>query len=405
MDKYQRHTEEALKLYNDGYSQRQICKLLTQLHGSKFDQSHLGKALRSHPGYKPRSFRGGDNISNQKPMPDWYREDKIEKQIEENGLTVGAGVDWKHAWLKDKNGASIFVRNSTEVVSFDEMRNDLMLSMKEYAPKFTPIKRKAVHDPHLLVIDPADLHVGKLADPFDTRDTYNHEIAIERALEGIDGILQKASGFPIEKILFVVGSDILHVDSKSNTTTSGTPQDVSQKWYRSYLMARDLYIRIVETLMLVADVHIQYNPDNHAYHSGFMLVDSLYCWFRESKNITWNIDMTHRKYYKYGNSLIGTSHGDSGKMEQLPLAMSLEAKDYWADCKYYYWYLEHIHHRQYYKFMAGKDTQGVSIEFLRSASGTDSWHAQNIYANNFKAIEAFIHHKENGQIAKFTHLF
>ena len=92
-------------------------------------------------------------------------------------------------------------------------------------------------------------------------------------------------------------------------------------------------------------------------------------------------------------------------MDKLPLSMSLEAKEYWSQCRYYYWYLEHIHHKQYYKFLAGKDNQGVSVEFLRSPSGTDSWHSQKQFANNFKAIEAFIHSKEHGQVARLTHLF
>ncbi len=49
--------------------------------------------------------------------------------------------------------------------------------------------------------------------------------------------------------------------------------------------------------------------------------------------------------------------------------------------------------------------QGVSIEYLRSPSGTDSWHAKNQYANNLKAIEGFVHSKEHCQIARITHLF
>lgn len=327
---------------------------------------------------------------------------QFQKALADNAFDLPYVI--KHGWLKTKE-ASIFIKNNAEVVSFDEMREDLIEELKEYSPSFKKIARKPITDPHCLVIDPADLHIGKLADPFDTGDTYNHEIAIQRATEGIAGILDKAAGFKFDQIVFIVGSDVLHVDSKNNATTAGTPQDVSQKWYRNYLQARDLYIAIIEMLLPIADVHIQYNSSNHDYVSGFMLVDSIYCWFRKCKNMTFNIDMLPRKYFKYGNSLIGTSHGDNRNMDQLPLAMGLEAKELWSQCKYYYWYLEHIHHKQFYKFMMGKDMQGVSIEFLRSASGTDSWHKHNLYANNLKAIEAFIHSKEHGQIARLTHLF
>mgnify|MGYP003331832918 CR=1 FL=1 len=57
------------------------------------------------------------------------------------------------------------------------------------------------------------------------------------------------------------------------------------------------------------------------------------------------------------------------------------------------------------KFKSGKDYQGVTVEYLRSPSGTDSWHHRNGYQHAPKAIEAFIHSKNFGQVARLTHLF
>ena len=290
-------------------------------------------------------------------------------------------------------------------MSFDQMRDNMRDELKKYTPNFKKLKRGVVKDPHLLVIEIADLHIGKLCDPGDAGDTYDHNIACKRAVEGVEGLLAKASGFPIDKILLPIGNDVLHVDNEKNTTTGGTGQDVSQKWYKNFTLARKLYIHIIERLLSVADVHIVHNMSNHDYVSGYMLADAVWCWFHKSKNITWDIDASHRKYFKYGKSLIGTTHGDGGKMDSLPLSMSMEAKDYWASCDYYYWYLKHLHHKQKYKFSAGQDMQGVSIEYLRSPSGTDSWHSKNQYANNIKAVEGFIHSKKLGQIARLTHLF
>ena len=44
-----------------------------------------------------------------------------------------------------------------------------MLEMQEHSPKYETIKRERIDDPHLLVIDIADLHIGKLADEFDLK--------------------------------------------------------------------------------------------------------------------------------------------------------------------------------------------------------------------------------------------
>ena len=100
--------------------------------------------------------------------------------------------------------------------------------------KYEKIRRQNYSLPCLLVIDPADIHVGKLASSFETGEDYNTQIAVQRVREGVDGILHKASGFNIEKIVFVAGNDILHIDTPKRTTTSGTPQDTDGMWYDNF---------------------------------------------------------------------------------------------------------------------------------------------------------------------------
>jgi hypothetical protein len=56
-----------------------------------------------------------------------------------------------------------------------------------------------------LVIDIADLHIGKLASAFEVGEDYNCQIAVKRAKDGMQGILNKSQGFKIDKILFVAG--------------------------------------------------------------------------------------------------------------------------------------------------------------------------------------------------------
>ena len=47
------------------------------------------------------------------------------------------------------------------------------------------IKREKIGEPHLMIIDIADLHIGKLAVQSVSNDTYNMDIAYERAVEGV----------------------------------------------------------------------------------------------------------------------------------------------------------------------------------------------------------------------------
>jgi len=331
-----------------------------------------------------------------------YTPSVFEEKLEQSNFNVNS--KWSHGWLKTKE-ASIFIKNKEGIISFDEMRAKFITEMSEYSPAYKKVKRKDITEKHLLVIDIADLHIGKLADKSETGDSYNSDIGVKRALEGVNGILSKAKGFPIDKILFIIGNDVLHIDNANKSTTSGTTQDVDGMWYKNYEIARDLYINIIETLITVADVHVVHNPSNHDYISGFMLADSVYCWFRNHKNVSFDVSNAHRKYFIYGKNLIGSSHGDGAKMADMPLLMANEAPLQWANTFYRYIYLHHIHHKDVTKFKSGKDYQGVTVEYLRSPSGTDSWHHRNGYQHAPKAIEAFIHNKQFGQCARLTHLF
>jgi hypothetical protein len=332
----------------------------------------------------------------------YYKPNIFQAKLNEAEFTSDS--DWSHGWLKTK-GASIFIKNKQGIISFDEMRSKFITEMSQYSPSYKKYKRAEIKDKHLLVIDIADLHIGKLADYSETGDKYNSKIAIERALKGVQGILNKAKGFPLDKILFIIGNDVLHIDNSTRSTTAGTGQDVDGMWYKNYTDARDLYINIIEMLVTVADVHIIHNPSNHDYVSGFMLADSIYCWFRKHKNISFNITNKHRKYFVYGKNLIGSSHGDGAKMQDMPLLMANEAPLQWANTLYRYVYLHHIHHKDVTKFKSGKDYQGVTVEYMRSPSGTDSWHHRKGYQHAPKAIEAFIHSKDYGQCARLTHIF
>ena len=308
----------------------------------------------------------------------------------------------KHLWVKNKQ-SSVFVKNpnfvQAEIATVSQLREDLIKDLQEYAPKFQRLERIANKDSYLLVIDPADIHIGKLCSAFESGETYNNQIAVQRVLEGVKGILQKVSSFNIDKILFIGGNDILHIDSPLRTTTSGTPQDTDGMWHTNFLIAKQLYVDVLEMLLTVADVHFTFNPSNHDYTNGFFLAQVVETYFKECKNITFDTSIAHRKGFKYFNNLIGTTHGDGAKQMDLPLLMAVEFPVEWSQTKHRYIYTHHVHHK------TSKDYAGITIESLRSPSGTDSWHHRNGYQHAPKAVEAFLHCKINGQIARITHIF
>ena len=277
--------------------------------------------------------------------------------------------------------------------------------IENHSPHYPSIKRKIKLNNHLLVINPADIHIGKYANHIETGDGYNVEIACERVLEGLQGLIDKSKGFEVDRVLFCVGNDILHIDNVYNTTTAGTNQDVDGKWWEHFEIALALYVKCVEILREIAPVDVIHSMSNHDYQSGFHLAHALKSWFRNDSEVTFDISVAHRKYYKYGKNLIGLEHGDGAKMANLPLTMAQERPLLWSETTHRYWYLHHLHHKVKHKWLDAKDFIGVTVEYMRSPSGTDSWHSRKGYVGVPRAVEGFLHQKDSGQVARLVHYF
>lgn len=373
--KYDHLESEIERLHLDGKNKTEIANVIN----SKNDNKYSLEGLR----WKVKSYLKSRELKANNPA--------LAQECETIGIPI---ENVNHGWYKGKHWSLHF---KGEERNLAEVLQETIEEIKNYAPVYPLIEYPKHNEGHLLVIDPADIHIGKLCKAFETGDEYNHQIAIQRVKDGVVGILNKAKGYDIDQILFVVGNDILHVDTAKSTTTSGTVQDSELMWYDAFKIAQKLLIECIEMLCTVAPVHVQYDPSNHDYLSGFMLAQSLEAWFRNSA-VTFNVGIAHRKYFKYESNLIGTSHGDGAKETDLPLLMAHESPD-WNNCKHRYFYIHHIHHKK------SKDYMSVCVEALRSPSGTDGWHHRNGYQHAPKAIEGFIHHKKHGQVARLTHLF
>lgn len=312
----------------------------------------------------------------------------------------------RNMWIKTQNkeglNFSVLAKNPNFVdekeIDYNLLKSEIIKELQNYIPKYPTIERVENDNKRLFVFDPADIHIGKLCSSFEVGEDYNNQIAVQRVLNGCKGILNEINTDTIDKVLFVIGNDVLHIDNAKRTTTSGTPQDTDGMWHTNFLIAKQLYVDIVEILMSVADVHVVYNPSNHDYTNGFFLAQVIETHFRDCKNVTFDTTIAHRKYFTYGKNLIGTTHGDGAKAQDLPLLMAHESKD-WVNCKHRYIYSHHMHHK------ISKDYMSVCVETLRSPSGTDSWHHRNGYEFAPKAVEGYIHDKEHGQLQRLTFIF
>jgi|TARA_R110002020_G_scaffold134524_3_gene300274 hypothetical protein len=328
----------------------------------------------------------------------------LDIHLDERGIKKKDVVSVKH-WqsASGEYRFSIVTKEDLDVEKQDILEGVSNL-IETHSPYYKKVRRKKGCN-HLLVVNPADIHIGKYANELETGSEYDVETACMRVIEGLEGLIAKSQGFGIERILFCIGNDVLHIDNVYNTTTKGTRQDVDGKWWMHFEFALGLYVKCVEILREIAPVDVVHSMSNHDYQSGFHLAHALKSWFRKDSEVSFDISVAYRKYYKYGKNLIGLEHGDGAKMDNLPLLMAQEKPEMWSETEYRYWYLHHLHHKIKHKWRDAKDFIGVTVEYMRSPSGTDSWHKRKGYCGVPKAVEGFLHEKSSGQVARLVHYF
>lgn len=334
---------------------------------------------------------------------------------------------WKIVKDENGNGFSLFVKNpkTGEKQSITDMVRDAISEIHVSKPLKLQ-KRPAMSGENLLVIDLADVHFLKLAVKTETGYEYNRDIARHRVVEGTKALLRKAAPMGIGRILFVMGNDILHVDNPRATTTSGTYQDTEGTVFQGYKDAAVALTEAIAACAEVAQVDLIHCMSNHDWLIGWALTQTVAAAFRDTAvNVTdYNISENHRKYYRFGNNLLGLTHGDGAKEEKLYSLMVDEARQHIGECKNLYWYLHHVHHkdrkmRGQFPYLKEKDHIGMTaiysghtrvegthlnIEYVRSPSAPDGWHDRNGYVNR-QAVEAFVHHPFDGQTTRITEWF
>ena len=109
-------------------------------------------------------------------LVDRYRSDKKAQSLLK-GECDAAGIDVNsvsHYWYKSQK-FSIFAKPNE--FTKDEFLNSIEELISNYSPSYPQIDYPKKQDGHLLIINPADVHIGKYADALETGDEYNVEIA------------------------------------------------------------------------------------------------------------------------------------------------------------------------------------------------------------------------------------
>ena len=282
----------------------------------------------------------------------------------------------------------------------------IIARMDEHSPKYGAFKiRKQPIDPHMLELDLFDIHFGKLAWAPETGSNYDLRIAERVYKNALRDLLDRSAGFNIDKILIPIGNDFFHIDNGTNTTTSGTPQDVDgrlEKIVEVGFMSLVWCVELALSIPTVETVEVLRVPANHDWVTSMFLARELRSWYRHCDRVQVDISPLARKCRLYGENALGFTHGNEEKHADLPILMASEYRNIWAQARYSEIHVGHWHKAKELRTMPLETYGGVGVRFLMSLSGVDAWHYRRGFTLSQRAAECYLWGRGPGMAGHFT---
>lgn len=291
-------------------------------------------------------------------------------------------------------------RRVNEIAARDVI-SDLMEDARKFAPKYPKISYPKRSDGLVYEIDMADLHFGKLTWAQETGQDYDIEIAAKAARYAFVELLEYVKSLPVSKILLPLGNDFFNVNGAGEFTVNGTRQIEDTRWQKTFREGRKLLVELIDMCSQAAPVDVLIVPGNHDRERMFYAGDALECWYHGHQSVLVDNRAQLRKYYSFGKSLIGFTHGSEEKFTTLPTIMAHEVPQLWGQSVHREWHVGDRHHKETLKQNVN-ETDGVTIRLMRSLSPPDEWHYRTGWIGAEQAAESYLWHPENGVIGQFT---
>jgi len=282
------------------------------------------------------------------------------------------------------------IKNSDTKLFEDLLKN---WTPKKYKISNIPYKNKFTDDPHCAVISLQDIHFGK-----EGNDTIDKDFE-----DTVKNLVTRANAIHhIETMYFVVGGDLINMDTFQGTTTSGTPLDNCMSATEAYVQAFDAMHWAVRYIKAHCDnLVVVYVPGNHDRLSSFHLAHALSRSI-ECDKITWDVKYEERKVHVWHNNFNAFEHGDK-RSKNNPLIYASEYPKAWGDTTNRTLFKGHIHTDRKVEYMTSNETAGFIEKTLPSLGKTDYYHYSNKYVGNRRSGKLEIQHPTMGNICVLTY--
>ena len=296
----------------------------------------------------------------------------------------------------DKQGklAGQWVKSSAD----DDRRMEMLQeSIKALCSEIKPIPevslRHVCHKNLLNVIPFGDPHVGMYAWQEESGDDFDSNIARRLTLSAVDRLLESAPH--AETCIILPLGDVFHANDQSNVTPGHKHQlDVDSRFVKVLQIGIETFRHtVIRALEKHEKVIVRFVSGNHDPQSIWALAFTIAAYFSDNPRVTVDLSPSKFWFYRHGKVLIGATHGDTVKHENLLGVMACDRAKDWGETKHRYWYTGHVHHQSV------KEFPGVVCESFRTLAAKDAYAAGHGYRAG-RDMLCITHHTEHGEIER-----
>lgn len=322
-----------------------------------------------------------------------------EKLLKAHGFDVGEwelvsarnniwNVYSKQDGIQELYSSKIIVKPIKDGLNLERIEEWFNTLDRNYSLPKIDVDKKYSFGNKCLVINIADLHLNLQATMFSTGNEYNCKIAEDLFFNVLGDILTRTMKYSFEKIIFVIGGDLINGDNLSGSTTKGTPQNSDQLYYDACEKMYTMLVQAVDILVKTAPVDIVYVPGNHDEVTGWKAAKYLEAWFRHDENVHVDCSPLPRKYIVYGKTLMVFAH--DGNVKTLPRLIADEAREYWSNVETTEVFLQHLHTEQVLS-----EEYNMRIQRMPTISAKSDWTVKKGFGSK-RQCKTFIFDKDDG---------
>ena len=365
---------ELLRLRDQGYTIAEIAEQMGMSERNAFRMLQRVKQKAATMGYSP------DHDMN-KPVPDGFVVSGVSTYYNDEGKPIGQ-------WVKSKLNADDRLKALHEAIA------DAVADYKGLWKPTKQVKQKQDGSNYMVAIPIGDPHIGMYAWSEEAGEDFDTDIARNDLLNASRSLFNASPD--ADRCLIANLGDFFHSDNQSNRTArSGAALDVDTRWSRVLKLGCMVMVDMIHlALKKYPEVEVINAIGNHDDHSAVMLSAFLSAYFSDEPRVTVQPTTAKFHYVKFGKCLIGVTHGDTIKHNDLGELMATDKAEDWGSTEHRMWFVGHIHHSR------KTELRGCTVESFRTLAAKDAWHAAKGYRSG-RDMNAIVLHKDYGEVARY----